>query len=371
MANICLPDVLNYPRYLREGSGRARRFSVGVKATKTHTIEVWSLSSKIGIYKHFELCIFKRLVNNTCLQVYNIHMITHRCIQNRLCVSNDTMKLVKHIGHGSKNLYNTGVFAYKKFMELHDIQLDYYCAHLDEYLSSFSPNDRLLVGRKLCFRGELEKMKRLVRSSHIGETDLKSMLNDPHTFQENPNLEGSRLMSFEDTYKFINNREAELIVLAKTNTHLIEFIKDIKPVILHKSENLKDTIPISIDVCHTKRNIVMMKTPDSTILENYVANKCSSYRQMAAQSAQQTINRVMMSFASYFALKASENMVGKRVSLPKYLEKNEYYSRGIMKNFFGHIWCPKLEILPTPSRHIFRPLLEFLFLPTPARHFRI
>jgi len=236
------------------------------------------------------------------------------------------MKLVKRIGHGSKNIYNTGVFAYKKFMELQGIQLDYYCDHLDEYLSSFSPNDRLLVGRKLCFRGELEKMKRLVRSSHVGETDLKSMLNDPHTFQENPNLEGSLLMSFDETYKFINNRESELIVLAKTNTHLIEFIKDIKSVILHKSENLKDAINTDVVDIHTKRNIVMMKTPDSTILENYVANKCSSYRQMAAQSSQQTIKRVMMSFSSYFALKESENMVGKRVSLPKYLEKNEYYS---------------------------------------------
>ena len=255
-------------------------------------------------------------------------MITYRCLQNRLRVSPDAIKLVKHIGHSSKNVYNTGVFAYKKYMELQDVQVNYYCDHLDEYLTLFSPSDRLVVGRKLCFRGEFEKMKRLVRSSHVGETDLRSMLNDPNTFQENPTVEGSVLMGFDETYNFINRHEAELVVLAKTNTHLIEFIKDIKPVILHKFENLKTTIPISNDAngVHLKRNIVMMKTPDSSILENYVASKCSSYRQMASQSAQQTIKRVIQSFASYFALKESENMVGERVSLPKYLDKKGYYN---------------------------------------------
>lgn len=256
-------------------------------------------------------------------------MITYRCLQNRLRVSPDAMKLVKHIGHSSKNVYNTGVFGYKKFMELHDLQLDYYCNHLDEYLHLFSPNDRIIVGRKLCLRGEFDKMKRLVRSSHIGETDLRNMLNDPHTLQENPVVEGSTLMGFDETYKFINRHESELNALAKTNTHLIEFIKDIKPIILNKFENLKNITPIISDDAagvHMKMNIVMMKTPDSTILENYVASKCSSYRQMASQSAQQTIKRVMQSFSSYFALRESENMVGERVSLPQYLDKKGYYN---------------------------------------------
>ncbi len=81
-----------------------------------------------------------------------------RCLQNTLRLNSSSIGLVKRLAHSSKNIFNTGVFGYKKMMELHTLQLDYYCVHLNEYLNMFSPSDRICIGKRLCFRKEIDEI---------------------------------------------------------------------------------------------------------------------------------------------------------------------------------------------------------------------
>ena len=77
-------------------------------------------------------------------------------------------------------------------MQLHDLQVLFYCEHFFEFVDKFSPSDRLVIAKKLSFLKEYEKLNALIRSSHTSEKELRKYVKEKGIRQENPTKEETR-----------------------------------------------------------------------------------------------------------------------------------------------------------------------------------
>jgi hypothetical protein len=229
-----------------------------------------------------------------------------RCMQTTLRLAPSSNRCITTLSFFSKNVYNAGNYGYMQHMKLHDLQVQYYCDHLYDYIDMLSESDRLVLGKHLLYKKEMTKLCDIVRSSHISERELWTLLGDQAIVPEKPHKEGSDYTRFQYTADFMVAHCDELITLIGSSnlspeerSKMIRFISDFQEALDRKIDGLKSDLGKG-----GKRSIIMPKTPDRSLLEHYVSITCQSYRRMPSQCAQQTIKRVSDAYSSYLKANA-------------------------------------------------------------------
>ena len=252
-----------------------------------------------------------------------------RCQLNTLAsMSSADKRLLKKMSKCTKNIYNSSLYCYKRWYDVHEIIVKKFADNIDEHLTSFSPEDRLILGKYFKKNGNIEKLCMLLKYSHKSEKELAGLLeSDEIIIQTLPIKQKSELNTFEYTRDCIEsitqddiNEKYSFIVDESKSLQAVEQITQyqdsIKHAITHKIENRKPVIEEEENTTEenttkkktTKKkvqktikvfNLIPTSTPCFDIINTYVTNNCSSYRHVSSQTAQQTIHKLLAKFQSF------------------------------------------------------------------------
>ena len=84
-------------------------------------------------------------------------------------------RLLKKMSKCTKNIYNSSLYCWKRWFDLHQLTTEYYANHLHEFLNDFSPKDRLTLGKYFKSIGKIEQLHTLVKHSHKSEIQLAQL----------------------------------------------------------------------------------------------------------------------------------------------------------------------------------------------------
>jgi putative transposase len=261
------------------------------------------------------------------------------------------MRLIRQLSKRSKHIYNSGLYCWRQWYALHKVQIEYFVQNFEQNLTSFSPNDRLILAKHFKATKQLDKLKLLIEHSHKSEVKLLEF-SDENTTQNLTNKEKSINISFIDTKNIIDSLNIEIDFFKKIKDvdeknsaldRLTDFQENIikalekKVTSNDKTKKRKKSEEEATSNDGTKKkkvkkkkfrwgpvnkvNLIIRSTPEATTIENYCAMISYSYTKMPSQVAQQTLRKLAKSFSSFFELRKK----GMKANIPKYLTKKDFY----------------------------------------------
>ena len=246
--------------------------------------------------------------------------INKRCRKIKIKLGNSPSEKKKFntidsLSRSSKFIYNTALFCRRQWYSLHKTQIKYYVENIDQYIGEFSPDDRIKIA--YFAKDNKEVIQKLIEHSHTSEISLRRYA-DSKIKQQLEHCEKTVQMEITDVLENIRNIE-----IGTNNTILEEYKSDIIQSIAHKNnvngkrektkeqlEKMKekeeenkekmDRLRNKYGNIVLKKSIIISSIPNAVVIDKFVKTKCSSYKDVSSQTAQQTIKKVEKSYKSFF-----------------------------------------------------------------------
>ena len=254
-----------------------------------------------------------------------------RCIQDRLPLSRMRKMSVRDITSRTKNIWNATVTCCDSWHDVHNIQLEHFSKNIKDFVSSSSPNDRLVMARYLKRSKKLDLLEFVVKNSHVSETELFEFAMDALESPPGQMLtkkQVSVMMPFDSMYYHLVSLKSQGCLPERECGVIERILKEID--LLDSVDAVKDD-----GKCENKReDTIIRSTIDETTLDRYLRQTCFSYKAIQSQCAQQVRRKCIDAYSSFFSIIRSEKMEGKKKRPPSYLPKKEHFPVIFQKDSF-------------------------------------